>query len=718
MEGQKEYQQNFNRIFSAYRGKKIAVYGTGQNARLIAECVRGYEIIGFISRDGTEGMLSGQTILSIWEAVRAADIIIIAATVSSTKIVYSRIKEIVPARISVLGLYGEILNGKELYQENAYWKKNCRNLCSMIEQYEAISFDVFDTLIMRRVLRPEDIFEMVGDRCGKEIQKEKFKTWRMDAERKCALKKLSPTFDDIYELLKEEYLLKDTTVSQLKKWEIEQEQKCITARDTMVEIYRYALSRGKKIYFTSDMYFSSGQIQELLKLCGIEKEYELLVSCELQASKENGSLYGKLKEMAGEGKLLHIGDHDEIDGKMAEKNGIGSFTVLSAYDLLASSSFVQVFDSLRTEDDRNYLGYFASVMLNDPFALCENAGKFQLSSYRHIALAIYPMTMMFFHYIVQNAKRYDCILFPSRDGFFLSQLYARIREIRKDLELPEGKYVYASRMALSRAAADDEKSFAVLLGKLFSDCTLNCKDYILNQFDTELPEEYDFPSGKLIEKWGKEGLAKKLKSYYPSIAGKLEKHRSAYLEYLSTLGLNDYHSIAMVDIVSYGTQVYCISQMLGREIDMIALGTTDTPNVYIDNPERVFSVYGNINKRAEGAIYSCSNLSAVHLLLELLYASTDGQFIGISEFQEPVFQNGTSYNSELLTGVQGELEKIMEETRGFGFCYENISKEFSMGMIQLLFRKCSDIDKKLEGQFAFSDPYMGRVKSVNLMDML
>lgn len=140
--------------------------------------------------------------------------------------------------------------------------------------------------------------------------------------------------------------------------------------------------------------------------------------------------------------------------------------------------------------------------------------------------------------------------------------------------------------------------------------------------------------------------------------------------------------------------------------------------MYIDNPERVFSVYGNINKRAEGAIYSCSNLSAVHLLLELLYASTDGQFIGISQFREPVFQNGTSYNSELLTGVQGELRRIMEETRNFGFCYENISKEFSMGMIQLLFRKCSDMDKKLEGQFAFSDPYMGRVKSVNLMDML
>ena len=151
---------------------------------------------------------------------------------------------------------------------------------------------------------------------------------------------------------------------------------------------------------------------------------------------------------------------------------------------------------------------------------------------------------------------------------------------------------------------------------------------------------------------------------------------------------------------------------------MIALGTTDIPNVYVDNEERVFSVYGNINKKADGAIYSCSNLSAIHLLLELLYASTDGQFMGISGDREAVFQDETRYNQKLLTGVQEELIKIMEETGNLGFHYENISPEFSMGMVQLLFRKYSDIDKELEEQFAFSDPYMGSVKTVNLMDML
>lgn len=717
MEDKKEYQQNFDRIFSAYRGKKIAVYGTGQNAWLIAECVSDYEIIGFISRDGTEGMLSGQTILSIGEAVKAADIILIAATASSTRIVYSRIKELVPPETDVLDLYGERLNGSGFYAKNAYWKKNPVCLRETIDQYAVVSFDVFDTLIMRRVLKPEDIFEMAGDGCGLGIPKEEFKVWRMGAERNCSLTRRAPSFSEIYEELKNEHHLNEETVQQMKQSETEQERACVAARGAVAEAYRYALSRGKKVYFTSDMYFTSGQIRELLGQCGIEEGYELLVSCELHASKRDGGLYGKLKERAGEERILHIGDHPVIDGEMAEKNGVDSFTVLSAYDLLASSSFVQVFDSLRTEDDRNYLGYFASVMLNDPFALSEYGGKFFLSSYKDIALAVYPMTMMFFHHIVRHAKRYDCILFPSRDGYFLCRLYNRLRESRKDLGLPEGKYIYASRMALSRAAACDEESFRALLDKLFSDHLLNCKDYILNQFDYELPEEYDSPSGKLLEMWGKEGLIRKLKAYYPEIEAKLERHKSAYLEYLDALDLKRYRWAAMVDVVSYGTQAYCLSRMLNREIDLLALGTTDVPNVYVDNPERVFSVYGNINKKAGGAVYSCSNLSVAHLLLELLYASTDGQFMGISEDQKPLFQSGTGYNPGLVRGVQGELVRIMEETGKLGFCYENISKEFSMGMIQLLFRKYSELDEELRKRFAFSDPYMGGMKRVNLMDM-
>ncbi len=202
------------------------------------------------------------------------------------------------------------------------------------------------------------------------------------------------------------------------------------------------------------------------------------------------------------------------------------------------------------------------------------------------------------------------------------------------------------------------------------------------------------------------------------ITEKLEKHQSLYLKYLSDLGLNKQNSLAMVDIVTYGTQVYCLSQILHQEIDMIALGTTDVPNKYMTNKDQVFSVFGNINKKADGTIYSCSNFSVIHLLLEVLYASTDGQFTGFFENYSPMFQNQTKYNEDLVVGVQREILNIMEELERIGFYNKNISREFSMGMIQLLFHKYSDIDEELKKQFIFSDPYMGGFKKINLMDLL
>lgn len=712
------FQQDFDRIFSGYRGKRIAVYGTGQNARLIAEYVSGYEIVGFVSRDGSEGILSGQTILSIEEAVKAADILIIAATVSSTRIIYARIKMLIPVGMKVLDMYGEALSGEEAYQENPYWEKNYKALCLEIDMHPVISFDVFDTLIMRTVLKPEDIFEIVGERIGRGIPEGKFKEWRMQAERKCTLDKVAPSFDEIYELLKQEHGLDEETAEQLMGLEIMQEKISIFPRKRMREGYRYAISQGKKVYLTSDMYFSEEQISEFLEQCGIEKRNGLLVSCELGASKQDGSLYGELKKVSGEGRILHIGDNDMIDGVMAEKQGIDSFTILSSYDILAFSSFANIFDCVQTKDDERYLGYFTSILLNDPFVLAGHKGKIPISSYKDIALAIYPMTMMLLNHIMKNAKGHDCIVFPSRDGFFLYELYGQMKSTGKVPNLPDAKYVYASRMSLSQAAVCDEESFAVLLGKLFSDRTINCKEYVKNQFDINLSTEYDAPSGELIGKWGEEGLMGKLKQHCSEAVRKLERRRAAYLDYLYDLGLDKYQSIAMVDIVSFGTQVYCLSQLLNQDIVMLALGTTDVPNAYIRNEQQAFSVYGNVNKEVQGTTYSCSDLSVLHLVLEMLYASTDGQFTGISDDHTPIFQNGTEYDSGLTAGVQEELLKIMEETAGAGIHYENISREFSMGMIRVLLHKYSDIDERLKKQFAFSDPYMGGVKTVNLMDRL
>ena len=108
----------------------------------------------------------------------------------------------------------------------------------------------------------------------------------------------------------------------------------------------------------------------------------------------------------------------------------------------------------------------------------------------------------------------------------------------------------------------------------------------------------------------------------------------------------------------------------------------------------------------------------LHLFLEMLYSSTDGQFVGFKSNQEPYFLDNTEYNSKLTIGVQEEMLKIYETMLKTGFGYENISKEFALGMLQMLFSKYSVMEKELKEQFVFSDPYMGGLKTVNLVDKL
>lgn len=87
-----------------------------------------------------------------------------------------------------------------------YYKKSKEELKKELQQYDAISFDVFDTLIMRRILNPEDIFEMVDARIRiKKIYITDFKKRRMNADKLCQ----NGTIFDIYDYLQKETLISD-----------------------------------------------------------------------------------------------------------------------------------------------------------------------------------------------------------------------------------------------------------------------------------------------------------------------------------------------------------------------------------------------------------------------------------------------------------------------------------------------------------------------------
>ena len=696
-----------------YKGKKIAVYGLGENARILIENSNGLDLICLVANDHIGEEKYGLRILSIEDAIKEAEVILIAASFSATSIIFNRIKDIVPEDMPILNMLGENLSGTNQCANNPYWDKNYDELLNEIDRYDVISFDIFDTLIMRDVLEPTDIFRIISDK----NDVPDFSEARIDSEKSIRAIKDEPKLTDIYSEVVTSSGMNYELADKVRNDELLAEREHLLPRNRIVDSLKYALSIGKKVFLTSDMYLDKEEISSILKKCGIDGGFELIVSCEYGFSKFVGQLFDVLKDKAGSSSIIHIGDDELVDKIRAEERGIDSYLIYSSYRMLSSSNCSYIFDYIRTFDDKSYLGFYDSAVLNDPFSMHDMKGKVMISSYRDIALLLFPITKLFFDFIISNSSDYDCILFPSRDGFFLHELYCSYVEEHPELKLPEARYVYSSRMSLSRAALHDKKSFDVLIHKLFGNRSKNVRKYVRDLFGVELPDEFDHSCSELIYKYGEEALLAKMHECVPFMIEELSDASGSYKSYLKADGLTDFNRYALIDIVSYGTQPYCLEQILDKPVDMISIGSTGVPNVFL-SADKVRSIYGNVNEEVGGTIVTKSDLSILHLLLEVLYSSKDGQFLGINNTGKPEFLSGSEYNSSLLEGVQTELMNLFENYGKRGDVSAVFSPEFCHGMLRMLRSNYSAISSELKEKFVFSDPYDGGFVTVNLSDSL
>lgn len=716
MDGNDKFKRTFDSYFGGYKNVPVGIYGIGQNAEIILNNAEGYHFPALIAAEHIGETRYGKEIISIEEAAEKTQMILIAAAPASTSIIYQRIRHLIPEEIPVFDMRGYRLTGEEYYKKNPYWKQSPAELMEQIDRHSVISFDMFDTLVTRRVFWPADVFQLVERALHDQGVNIPFARWRISAEQICGKETVSPSVDMIYESLRREYALDETGIQLAKELELRIEKQVLLPRKAMADIFRYALKKGKAVYLTSDMYYPKETIQNLLETCGITGCHDTLISCDWGASKKTGGLYEILKAKAPENDILHIGDHREADIKQAVEHGVDSYQVMSGRDMLSSSSAAYLVDSAKSFDDRLLLGTMIADLCNAPFSLHGYEGKLQINSCHELALFFLPITGLFFSFITSQASRYDAVLFPSRDGFFLHKLYCKAREERQLESLPEAFYFYASRSAVSSAAVFNEKDILVFCSKLFVNKGLNLREFLRNQFQIEVSEEYDITSGEAVEEWGKDGLRKKLLSNKAAIFEKSEKNRRLYLQYIHELGVDRFEKIAIVDIVTHGTLVYGLSNILGRQVHLIALGTSALPNDYVSNLQFVSSVWGNINEKWHDSVYSLSDVSQLHLFLEMLYASEEGQFGGFSESGCAVTVPGTEYNAELLRDTQNELSTLIKNCKDIH--WEAVSKEFALSAMRMLYSKHTDMAHTLRAKFSFSDPYDGNTPICNLMDGL
>lgn len=208
------------------------------------------------------------------------------------------------------------------------------------ENIKYISFDIFDTIVFRKVNYPKDIFKKMSfNKLIKKIFKDEvdFEQLRITAEKFARKESLEEeiTLRDIYAQFK--YLSKQQQ-KKLCNFELKIEQKYLFINHEIENWIELALKHNKRVIFVSDMYLTKKQIcQIILKdLKSLNKIDNIFVSSDLKKTKYFGTMYDYVLKQYSitANEILHIGDNLLSDISSANNKNIN--TIYYNYDYIYS----------------------------------------------------------------------------------------------------------------------------------------------------------------------------------------------------------------------------------------------------------------------------------------------------------------------------------------------------------------------------------------------
>lgn len=556
----------FEKNFASCKNKKIVLYGKGPRTRMIVEALPDYNIVGLMDKREREGIYFGKRILT-YEEVREleVDMIIAVTREHSTPHVYNRINRFCSSNhIMLYDVNGENLIEKygktEHYVEDDPYFYVCEeSLRKAIEDHDVISFDMFDTLVMRKTFFPTDVFEIVAQRAQREgIIVDNFKRFRIKAERECVVN--HGNIYDIYESLQKITQISDKEKGRLTEIEIETEKDVLIRREKIVEMFDYAISLGKKVCIISDMYLTEKILREILEGLGIKGYDKFYVSCDYCVSKGCG-IFEVVKRQVSGSNYLHIGDNKIADGLCAQNSGYDTFIIQKASDMLEISSYGEIGTIIQTANERAVIGLFIAKAFNNPFALYHSEGKLEVKdSYIYGYLFIAPLVTKFMLWLISEieARKYDDVLFSARDGYIILQLYREAKRYLKKEYLPEGIYFPTSRLlnaSISRMTEEDI-IYSAEQPRSYTPEMMLMRKFKLKEEEIEPYQEEIYHS--VVEY----ALAHKEKIFKRS-----EDNRENYFKYIDKMGLESGKRYGVFDFVSSGTSQYDMSRVAPFEIE-------------------------------------------------------------------------------------------------------------------------------------------------------
>ena len=292
------------------------------------------------------------------------------------------------------------------------------------ERRQVNSFDVFDTLIARRCIEPERIFDSVERRLGVPG----FARHRRQAE--SALSGNDTNLDAIHAELARRMGLGQSESNRLKAAEIAAEL------DNAIPIAANMAKVRDGDLLISDMYLSEGVIRAMLAKAGLDRECGLVVSAD---GKSSGWIWPALQMSLRI--ACHVGDNPHADVASPARYGIAAAqTTRAAPDLIETWMIDQGVRDI-------------AEIIRETRLACDD-GDHVTNRLRWVQTHLnFPLLLLASVRLARQANRIGCshVLFSSRDCNLWLPLYNLIAQ---RMGAPPGRYFYTNRQTRVRPSAD------------------------------------------------------------------------------------------------------------------------------------------------------------------------------------------------------------------------------------------------------------------------
>lgn len=326
--------------------------------------------------------------------------------------------------------------GIDLYESSAHKRLQCEKLAEELCKYDVISFDLFDTLILRPFTSPRVLFSIMESRLG--IYK--FSKIRVDSEDEVRAQnqKLynqdNTTLEEIYNLISKKTNLDARKTAQL---EYDLELNYCYANPYFMSLVSLCKQSNKSMIICTDMYLSKEQIKHLVSNVGYPDFDNIFVSSELKKSKKKGDLFEYLKGYYENKRIIHIGDNEISDIKNAEEAGLDTYYYSNVNNIGGKTRV----------NDMSYITsrVYSAIVNNHLYSTNNNYDEEYKLGFIYGGIYVLGFIQWINKFAIDNDV--DKILFLARDGDIYSKLYNLLPE-HKNWE-----YFYWSRLAGAKFTA-------------------------------------------------------------------------------------------------------------------------------------------------------------------------------------------------------------------------------------------------------------------------